>query len=177
MKKGLLIVLLLQFPFYGIQAQDGLAKNGTYLELLGNGGVFSVNYERFLTSDFSIRAGFASYTGETWWEELWGNKETTLTTFPILGNYFLGNGRNRLELGGGVLLGTKKVEYTGEDDSDRTSTIFDLTAVVGYRYQDPYGGIILRAGLTPFLALSSGEDAYPNEGFTISGGVSVGYAF
>lgn len=171
MKTRMLFVLLL-LSVYEIQAQGGLAKNGVYLELLGNGGVYSLNYERFLSPNFSLRAGFGSFSGESFW----GSEEITLTTFPVLGNYFYGKGRNKLELGAGLLLGTKKIESTW-DESKKNTTIFDITAVIGYRNQKPGGGFIFRAGLTPFLALSGGEDAYPDEGITISGGVSVGYAF
>lgn len=171
MKKRLLIVLLL-FPLYEIQAQEGFAKNGVYLELFGNGGIYSLNYERFLSPDFSLRAGFGSFSGESFW----GSEEISLTTFPLLGNYFYGKGRNKLELGAGFLVGTKKIESTW-DETSSTTTIFDLTALIGYRNQKPGGGLIFRAGLTPFFALSGGEDAYPDEGLTISGGLSVGYAF
>ena len=173
MKKGMLPVILLLISGFGLHAQDQYAKNGGYLELGGNGGLYSLNYERFLSPDFSIRAGFASYSGESWW----GDEETSVTTFPLLGNYFYGNGSNRLELGAGILLGSKKVKSGWGEEMNRSSTIFDLTAVVGYRYQKPAGGFIFRAGFTPFYALSGGEDAYPDEGFTPSGGISFGYAF
>lgn len=177
MKKGIHLVILLVFSGFGIQAQNDFAKNGLYLELIGNGGLYSINYERFLASDFSVRVGFGSYSSETWWDSLWSNEETTITAVPILGNFFYGNGNNRLELGAGVLLGTQKVKNSWVEERNGTSTIFNLTAVVGYRYQNPTGGFIFRAGVTPFIALKGGEDAFPGEGLTLSGGLSVGYAF
>lgn len=177
MKRSILSVILLLISGFDLQAQDEYAKNGVYLELGGNGGLYSANYERFLSSDFSVRVGFASYSSETWWDDLWSDEETTITTFPILGNYFYGNGSNRLELGAGVLLGTKKVKDSWVEERNGDSAIFNLTAVVGYRYQKPTGGLIFRAGLTPFYSLSGGEDAFPDEGFALSGGISVGYAF
>lgn len=168
----MLIVFILLFSVYSIQAQEEYAKNGVYLEILGNGGVYSINYERFVSKDISIRAGFGSYSGES----LWSAEEVSITTFPLMANYFYGQGRNRLELGAGILLGSKKVENQFDEDFQSTS-IFNLTGVVGYRYQKPQGGFIFRAGLTPFLALSGGEDAYPDKGFSLSGGVSFGYSF
>ncbi|MGE3669493.1 MAG: hypothetical protein AB7K71_07525, partial [Polyangiaceae bacterium] len=35
------------------------AKNSLYIELLGNGGLYSLNYERNLTDDVAARVGFS----------------------------------------------------------------------------------------------------------------------
>lgn len=174
MKKSILIAILVLFSGISVQAQEEFAKNGAYFELGGNGGLYSINYERFLSSNVSIRGGFASFST---WGIFFNLLAVNITTFPVLVNYFYGTGSHKLELGAGVLLGTSKVTSALNNQENKSSAIFDLTAVVGYRYQKPEGGIIFRAGLTPFLALTGEEDEYPQEGFTLSGGISIGYAF
>lgn len=171
-KHSLLILLFL--GFFISKAQEQYAKNAVYLELAGNGGLYSVNYERSLSQTINVRIGFASWSAE---QDIGG--EETFLTIPILLNSLIGAGNHKLEVGAGVMFGSQKYE------SDETlalrqnskESIFNLTGVVGYRYQKPAGGILFRAGLTPFLDLSSAEDPFPDSGLNISGGVSVGYAF
>ncbi len=103
------------------------------------------------------------------------SEEVNIIVFPVMGNYFIGTGNNKFELGGGFLLGSKEVIPSMGERSK--SSVFSLTSVIGYRYQKPEGGFLFRVGATPFLALSGGEDAYPDEGLFLSGGVSFGYAF
>ena len=70
------------------------------------------------------------------------------------------------------MLGSEK--HTGNEVWPKSNeTIFALTGTAGYRYQKPSGGIIFRAGLTPFVNIGDAE--YPD--FNISAGGSVGYAF
>lgn len=37
------------------------ARNAVYLELLGNGGLYSVNFERILNDTLALRVGFATW--------------------------------------------------------------------------------------------------------------------
>lgn len=175
MKIWSFIIILFLFWGHSLSAQNEAAKNGIYLELLGNGIIYSVNYERFFNEQFSIRAGFGTFSvGGTFF---FFPLAINMTTFPILGNYFYGSGSNKLELGAGVLLGSTKIVSGFDNDRDQRSTIFDLTAFTGYRYQNPNGGFIFRAGLTPFLTLSGGDEENREKGFALSGGISFGYAF
>lgn len=170
MKKRMLLVVLIWIHGTMLQAQDNYVKNALYAELGGNGGSYSVNYERAFSPRFLLRVGFASWSSS----EAFGGEESK-TTIPVMLNSLFGSGSHRIEGGLGFMLGSEKftgdVNQTGRPESKEN--IFALTGTAGYRYQKPSGGIVLRAGLTPFLNL--GDSEYPD--FNFSGGVSVGYAF
>jgi hypothetical protein len=170
MLRALLLALLLtvQSAAHAQALPQARAANSIYLELLGNGGPYSVNYEREIAPRTGLRLGFAT----------WGSEGTFSTTrhitVPLLLNYRSGTGRSMLELGGGVLLGQRRrTDETGRS----TAGITTLTVTVGYRNQPPQGGFLFRIGFTPFYSLNDGEHAYPDPDFTPSAGASVGYAF
>ena len=160
-------------PAPGMAPADSSARNSVYLELLGNGGVYSFNFEREILPHLGLRIGAATWEDEG--EGFFGSTSTHRhITFPLMLNYGMGGGNSRLELGGGLLLGQSK--RTGYEERT-TSGFLSLTASIGYRYQRPRGGVLFRAGLTPFYSLDSREDAYPDAGLSASLGMSIGYAF
>ena len=129
------------------------AKTCLYWELLGNGHFFSLNIERLLGKGVALRAG-------------WG-----VTGGLFMGVALVGRGDHLLELGFGPSF--------GKNDGNRFN-LLTLNFVLGYRYQKPSGGLLLRAGLTPVIFL----DDIQNNAFTVRRnrltpklGVSVGYAF
>ena len=83
--------------------------------------------------------------------------------------YFTGQKGSHFEIGGGMLFGS-----INEDIG--LSAIIDLTAFLGYRYHAPGNGMLIRIGLTPFLALDNKAN-YPDKGLFLSGGLSLGYHF
>jgi len=103
------------------------AKHALYIELLGNGGFISANYERFLTQDIGLRIGMGSYFG-------WGE-----VTFPVMVNYCIGK-EYRFEIGVGL-------QHVPEGKWDGTLAC----ATIGYRYQAINGGFVFRVGFTPFI--------------------------
>jgi hypothetical protein len=145
------------------------SRNSIFAELLGNGGVYSINVERLLTDHLGLRVGYAA-----WDSNLFGILDAVrdqYKTVPVTVSYLLGGGERKLELGGGMVFGRFR-------DFDGTSSFRSLTGIIGYRSQPPEGGYLFRAGLTPFYALDDDEDdAYPDTGFTWSAGVSFGYTF
>jgi hypothetical protein len=143
------------------------------LEILGNGGVYSLNVERKLGSNFYGRVGVGTWENENFFE--FG--ESSFVVFPVMGNMLLGKGSSKLEIGAGFLFGRYNFESAFGEENDREATIFSFTGVVGYRYHNPAGGFMARIGLTPFLDLTGDENAYPDTGLFLSGGVSVGYSF
>ncbi len=149
-------------------------RNAVYLELLGNGGLYSLNYDRRIADRATVRVGIASWTAVDLFGV--GDEETKLLTFPLLVNFVGGSGNHHPELGGGLLLGRQTTSAPSGGEST-TSGIFNLTGVVGYRYQKPGRGIVFRAGITPFYSFADEDTAYPDPGFFPSIGVSLGYAF
>jgi len=130
------------------------AWNTVHLELLGMGGLWSVTYERSLTNDISVRAGF-------------GNQNLPIGPFyPIITiNGFLGQGEHRSEVG---------VGYTpGSTDGRSWTSEHKGIMRVGYRYQPLRGGINFALAFTPWI--------YFRQDFSPSifpwGGISLGWGF
>lgn len=149
------------------------ARSTLYLELGGNGGLFSLNADRRVGERLVLRVGVADWTTQGWTSD----RETSLTTVPITASHLFGTGSSRFELGGGLLAG-RRTEEGGFWGEPRTSGRFaSLTGIVGYRRQPEGRGFMYRISFTPFLGISGGEHAYPVSGFFPSAGLSVGYAF
>lgn len=169
MKKNKL--LLVAFCFL-ISLSDGkaqeviLSKNSIFFEFLGNGGLYSINYERSFSANLCGRIGFCSFLSVDF---VGGETGGRITTIPVLITYFSGQKKSHFEIGGGMLF--------GKDNADQVSgAIIDLTSFIGYRYQAPGKGILFRVGFTPFLSLDN-EANYPDKGLFLSGGISLGYHF
>ncbi len=123
-------------------------KHAIYIELLGNGLVYSVNYDHKFGTDWSGRIGVGFAAGDSDW----------FGTMPILVNYLLGEGNTRLELGAGVLLGG------GSDSGDSDSDVFG-TLTVAYR-KETANGTFFKAAFTPI---------FDGHGFLPWFGISFGY--
>lgn len=167
MKGTSCILSILCFLIAGIEgkAQDvHYAKNSIYLELGGNGGIYSFNYERNFLKSINCRAGFSYYS------QSWGFSSGTIKTrtVPLTITWMSGKKANHFEIGGGVLF---KNEHKELDDVDYFNKFIDITAFVGYRYQKPGGGYLFRIGLTPFFP------TYRNYRSMLSCGASFGIHF
>ena len=132
-------------------------KNTFFVELLGNGLIFSANYDVRLANKFGARVGIG-YVGDT------GGGGGILTV-PIMGNVLLGKNGKYFEIGGGVtfLSGTGEIFNTSD-----ASTVLGTFSFM-YRRQPEDGGFMWKIGLTPFIA----------EGIFVPywGGVGFGYCW
>jgi hypothetical protein len=154
------------------QAATPSARNAVFLELLGNGGLYSVNYERLITEKLGIRVGYATWDAPLFFD---GSPPDRYTTVPVTMSYLLGPQERKLELGGGVTFGRGVLDRSNRDR--REYSFRSVTAIVGYRSHPSEGGYLFRAGVTPFYSFDDGEEAYPDPGFSLSAGVSFGYLF
>lgn len=143
------------------QSERDEPRNSIYLESLGNGGLFSINYERLLTPRLGLRLGYGSWDSGDFFVSYGGSR---VTTMPIMLNGLFGTGSRRWELGGGILVG-----------SNASEAFQTLTGTVGLRWHAGKSWLF-RAGLTPFYGLN-GEASYPDEGFFTTAGISFGYRF
>ncbi|MCL4280583.1 MAG: hypothetical protein KJZ60_13035, partial [Ignavibacteriaceae bacterium] len=60
-KKSLLVssvVILTQINLIAQSTTSSIKQNQLYLELGGNGMIYSINYERSLSENFTLRGGF-----------------------------------------------------------------------------------------------------------------------
>lgn len=129
----LFIVLLFSDLTFAQRRQDvvKLARHSLYFELFGNGGWYSFNYDNLIFSKngfkMSARVGLSYYLPFTY-------NNLTAVSAPVELNFFYGR-KSNVEIG----LGCTSLLSNG----------FYLTPMirVGYRYQDPDGGIFIRAGI------------------------------
>lgn len=165
-----LFLILLAFHCHELYAQDQMMrpskKNQFYLELGGNAIIYSFNYERMITDNFSLRGGIGI-------SPTLGLVEGTFIFIPITGSFLLGSNTSKLEIGLGVTYfsGKETEFFSYEVDSETKSKLF-ITGILGYRYVSS-GGFIFRVAFTPLYNPDKTEDSK----FLPWGALSFGYAF
>jgi len=169
MKKFLIVTFLSLSAFFpqntfGQMDKEG-SNHGVFLEFLGNGIFYSVNYDtRFSkkVDGFGGKVGFGyiAVDGDHY------------SSFPFLVNYLFGNKGHFFEIGAGAnYLVTDYQNGGGVIDSPEIAKWEGWSGSIslGYRYQPVDGGFLFRAGLTPMFKESEFRPFWPQ--------VSVGYAF
>lgn len=157
-------------------------SNAIFLEGLGNGLFYSLNYDtRFKKGSrdgWGIRAGAGVISGSL--VDSADNKKgkVTFTSIPLLLTFLKGKRRSALELGIGSTFIFTKLKGSGNDtfegvDGEVIRKLINkgsiaITAAAGYRYTSLNNGIIFRAGITPYIFSGS---------FSMLFGVSLGYHF
>lgn len=162
--RKLLVCVLLFFSAPAFAQQKGAtspAASNLFLELGGNAGLFSLNYDRRFSNKNNgfggrIGGGFAYVSGH-----IFGN---FIFTVPVAINYLTGSGPHHLEAGAGVTFGT---EGFGHDYMSERKRVF-FVPNLGYRYQPMTKRFTFRAVASPMFA--SGISNF-------SGGISFGRRF
>ena len=135
--------------------QVPLARNRTYVEVLGTGIVYSLNYERDVANALSVRVG----TGGLWVEGV-----TYLVGLSGV-CWRLGTQRHSALLGVNVaLIWLKDVWVISEDQE--VDGYAGLT--LGYRFQPAPRGLFLQVAFTPIAN---------DHAFAPWGGLGLGWAF
>ena len=151
------------------KSKERTAFNSIFIELLGNGGLYSLNYDRLVTDYLSIRGGFSYFSISAAGNG--SSASVTFMTFPIMANFLVGSPSHKLELGAGPLFA-----YAGGSTSSGgvggtvSGSGFGVagTAVIGYRYVPYDGGFHFKVGFTPLFGAG---------GVLPWGGISFGYTF
>lgn len=125
-----------------------------YFELLGNGLLYSINYEILIDARITARFGGMCFPGA----------QPTCPVAPIMIGYLLGYGPHKLELGLGALW-----VY---NQPMRGWTVGE-TATVAWRYQPPEAGWMWKIGWTPLLSVGPAQ----NEAAPVWLGVASGYTW
>jgi hypothetical protein len=144
--------------------------NAVFLELLGSGLFYSVNYERILGAlPIGLRVGASYFTWKI--SDASGAGNLTLATFPALASYYLGGVHHKLQLGLGatVVYLVASTDSAGIQYGSESALGIAASGVLGYRYVPASHGFTFGAGFTPMFRLG--------KGFLPWGGASVGYAF
>jgi hypothetical protein len=153
---------------------EARAQNAVYLELGGNGGLYSVNFDRRVADALAVRVGIATWTVEDLF--LGDEAQVSIVSVPVTVSWVPAASNRGVEVGGGVLLGSRSREEAFEG-GETSAGFVSLTGILGYRYQPASGGFMFRVAFTPFFGLGDEDEAYPDKGFFPSAGLSVGYTF
>ncbi len=182
LKLRLCLLFLVPAASLQVKAQDSTplftAKNAIFLELGGNGLLYSLNYERMFYQKGIFKS--AARIGLT---TLPRKIETETKTYwdvalPLELVGLIGRSKHHLELGIGYTpsyIAKTKLEIGGsgfEFDGYRLTSVVPLR--IGYRYQKPDGGFFFRAAYMPTL------DLHPDVNRKlrlIHGGISLGKSF
>ena len=165
-------VILLVMVMFGksistAQAQDSFssgnrdfARHGIFLELGGNGLLYSVNYDYKLADHVSVRAG-GMYVGA---RVRSADVRGSIMVVPLMANYLLGSGSSRLELGVGVTLARIAGDVGDSEGPFSESGLGSFTSTIGYRLQPRDGGFLFRIGFTPHF---NGDSIEPWAGLSL----------
>jgi hypothetical protein len=158
---------------YGQSDFTQSSRNNFFFELLGNGGLYSINYERFVVDDVTSRIGVG-----VWNDPTSSGGKTSLVTIPVLTSGLIGSRKSKLEIGVGFLVGRQKFTSSFGRSLNWTAPIADGTGVVGYRYQPFEQGFVFRAGISCFYVFN-GDRRFPYNynRFSIMPGLSFGATF
>ena len=151
-------------------APQRTATNAIFGEALGNGLLYSINYERIIESwNIGLRVGASYFTFPVSSYGASGNLK--LATFPLVASYYLGTPKHKLQLGLGatiLYLGVSTDSAGTKFEGERSGGGVAATAIIGYRYLPPDRGFTFGVGFTPLLRTSR---------FLPWGGANAGYIF
>ena len=105
------------------------ARHAVFVDL-GNGGVLSVNLDRKLSDQVSVRVGVGTYAEL----DFFSDAERDAVTVPVMVSFLPGRPRHRFEAAVGFLAGRTRSK-SRYDGSIHTGALFALTGTLGYRYQ------------------------------------------
>lgn len=146
------------------------AKNAFFIELAGNAGLFSLNYERlYLYREklkIGARAGFAPNFNGVYVEQV----------YLLENNFILFKNPHHLELGLGLTMQRRYNERPNTVDNYFWENILFSVWRCGYRYQKQDDGFFLRAGITPVVMSNDALGFHPDY-FLFWGGASIGMSF
>jgi hypothetical protein len=153
MKQLFLFLIITSIAFNESFGQEVFKRNTVYAELLGAGGLASFNFDYRLGKN---PEGFGLRTGIGYFQ--WNN--SSMVTFPVIGNYLLGNNGKYFDIGIGLRFGYENMVNDQPVNPDQIfEEGFRIAAPIlniGYRYQPIEGGFNFRIGFSPFLNFSQG---------------------
>lgn len=136
------------------------AFNSLYIEGLGPGLLYSLNYDRIF-GDFAGRVGFSylslSNSSTSSDGQSGGEAHATFLTVPLTITYLgLGSKKNIFEIGAGATIlhagaGASVFSTNDATSGNASATVLFGNMIFGYRLQPPQGGFVLRTGLSPIF--------------------------
>jgi hypothetical protein len=139
MKKTIYILLFIGFSISGI-AQDSIMyhykKNNAFIELLGSGGLYSLNYERIFIISHTLN--MTARIGAEYLPPLKPLDEAL--AFPISTSILIGRKNDRLEMG---------ISCSYMDQFHDIDNLLLNSLIIGYRFQPLYKHYIIRLTYLP----------------------------
>lgn len=144
--------------------RDFHSRNSFFVEGGGKAVYYSLNYERrYLISEshkIGAQVGVAPAIGQI--------------LFPISVNSITGATAHQLETGLGLTLVSESKVVTGRYNYHGLGEMNTIgTAHLGYRYQPPLGGLLIRVGYTPLFAITA-DAPFDGPRFVHWFGISLG---
>ncbi|MFT3924374.1 MAG: hypothetical protein QM778_17690 [Myxococcales bacterium] len=144
------------------------APNSVYIEGLGSGLFYSVNYERRVIDDLGVRAGlsYMSISSSASTGSATATASSTYLTVPLTVSYLGVRGRRSgLEVGGGLTLAySSGSASTGVSSASGSGMTPFGTLMVGYRLHPvDHAGFQFRVGVMALAAKGLSFDPDPNK--------------
>jgi hypothetical protein len=136
-----------QAPSETAETRD--AHDAVYVELLGNGLLYSVNYDHMFGEHLALRAGFSAWRADGVFDA-----PNVFVSVPVAAYGLVGDGDHKLELGAGVTP-MFALPASGPDAVRARPSVLWLVPSVGYRYAPRHGGVSFRAAVTPLVTLGA----------------------
>jgi len=137
----LLLVNILSAQNKTDSVNNNIAKNTVYFELLGNGGIYSLNYDRIILSKNKIKC---SYNAGISYGGLFIGSNIELLGWSLVvpcGINFLYGKTNSLELGTGPIF-----TFNVNNKNHYGSSILFHVINLNYRFQKKTGGFFFKTG-------------------------------
>jgi hypothetical protein len=145
------------------------ARNANYIEILGNGDLFSINFDRilFYRKQFKIsgRVGAGVMPNGIYFEP----------SAMIENNYIFFDGNHHLEVGPGFSWFRRNNPKCDDKSTYAWENIFFGMMRIGYRLQKQEEGFFMRIGATPIFYRKT--DCVTDNSIRFWGGVAVGMSF
>ncbi|MGF1669092.1 MAG: hypothetical protein ACFCU6_01485 [Balneolaceae bacterium] len=125
-------------------------EQSVYLELWGNSGGFTINYDFIINHTGGLRVGLFGFPDRDF-------SEVTSSGIVMTGNLFYGSDAHMLEMGAGGFLDFRP---------SRSGTELFMTTTTGYRFHPRSNNFVLRLGFTP---------AFKGDEFRLQFGLSLGW--
>lgn len=202
---GILFALFITFSIPGVAqfyTNEVFNRKAVYAEVFGTGIGATINYE-YLYKDHGLKQGIRGGAG--YFADLFDKNNPKIISGNIEYVSFIGPGKHQFEAGLGLAFQHKYYTRTLQEkvttivNSDTLFSYIDhnykftrtgpaIVPRIGYRYQAPDGGFVLRLAYTPLLYFLNSEKEYYDgtlyKKTAISfqtklmwGGVSVGVSF
>jgi hypothetical protein len=159
-------LLLLGFSASAQNYRDSFrARNAVYGELGGNGDFLSVNYDRIVYQKSMVKAALrVGFTSNAFFL---AEESGVYPIIPVEALGMIGRFQKHFEFGLGY---TRR--FT--DNPELLQNMY--FSRLGFRYQQPTGGLVVRVGFTPFLSTESNRKT-PGPAIVPRFGLSVGHSF